>query len=489
LFAGCFRCFSPELSLSVSFRRGTSLCAADLFDAYFRQVRLKEELGDMSTDSERPNVLLIVTHDLGTRIGAYGESSVQTPALDGLASQGVLFTNHFATAPFCSPSRGSMITGLYPHANGLMGLVNLGWDLPKGNTTLASALGKSGYETFLFGLQHEVKNRSRLGFQHFDSSPGGSSCDNVASQVVDFLKSRNAAKAPFYARVGFGEVHRGGGGYEQYQSGDPASVKVPPYMRDTSGAREDLAGLHGAIRTMDAAMGRILQALDTTEAARNTICIFTTDHGIAYPGAKATCYDPGLRTALIMRWPGVFKAGMAYGEMLSNIDLFPTILEATAASASAGLQGRSFLPLLEDRPYEPRRLIFAEKNTQPNDAKRCVRTERYKYIKNYDKGPRLSLPVDIEISLTRRDMGDDHLAPRPSVELYDLQNDPWERKNIAGKSHYKKIEEKLAGELEQIMAATDDPLLSGEISRPPDEAEIIRKVAERWGRPTFSAGV
>jgi arylsulfatase A-like enzyme len=175
--------------------------------------------------------------------------------------------------------------------------------------------------------------------------------------------------------------------------------------------------------------------------------------------------------------------------MLSNIDLFPTILEATAASASAGLQGRSFLPLLEDRPYEPRRLIFAEKNTQPNDAKRCVRTERYKYIKNYDKGPRLSLPVDIEISLTRRDMGDDHLAPRPSVELYDLQNDPWERKNIAGKSHYKKIEEKLAGELEQIMAATDDPLLSGEISRPPDEAEIIRKVAERWGRPTFSAGV
>lgn len=430
----------------------------------------------MNRGCRRPDILLIVAHDLGTRLGSYGQSSVETPALDRLAAQGALFTNHFATAPFCSPSRGSLITGMYPHVNGLMGLVNLGWDLPRGNVTLATALGSCGYETNLFGLQHEVGLRSRLGFHNCDVIEGGDSCDNVAPRVIEYLEGR-AVRDPFYARVGFGEVHRAGGGYEKYEPDDPSTIRVPPYMKDTPGARKDLACFHGAIRKMDAAVGGILAALESTGRSKNTLVIFTTDHGIAFPGAKATCYDPGLRTSLIVRWPD--RLSGTYDDLLSNVDLFPTILEAAGAAVPPGLQGRSFLPLLSGKAYPRRRLIFAEKNTQPGDIKRCVRTERFKYIRNYDEGPRLLLPLDIEASSSRRDMGDEHLAPRPPVELYDLQADPWERKNLAGSREM--LEQELSAELNGIMEATQDPLLAGSIERPPEEAEIFRRIQEKWG--------
>ena len=132
----------------------------------------------------KPHILWIVVHDLGTCLGAYGEGAVRSPVLDELASQGVVFLNHFATAPFCSPSRGSYITGKYPHVSGLMGLVNLGWDLPGENVTLAQSLGSAGYETFLFGLQHEAANRNQLGFDYSAGSVGACFCEEVAEEVI-----------------------------------------------------------------------------------------------------------------------------------------------------------------------------------------------------------------------------------------------------------------------------------------------------------------
>lgn len=420
-----------------------------------------------------PNILVLIVHDLGTRLGAYGESSVRTPALDALASEGVRFTCHFATAPFCSPSRGAIFTGKYPHMNGLMGLVNLGWDLPEGNVTLAQMLGEAGYETFLFGLQHEVKDRARLGFHHTWAPETGCGCDDVAPHVVEFLRGRHRGDRPFYARVGFTEVHRP---YGRYEADDPIHVNVPPYMRDTPGAREDLAMFHGSIRTMDTAVGRILKALSAANLDEDTIVVFATDHGIAFPRAKATLYDPGINTCLIMSWPGAIQAGEVRRELVSNVDLLPTLLEATGRAVPAGLQGRSFWGLLRERAFEPRKIIFAEKNTHSSDYKRCVRTERHKYIRNYNEGPTLSLPADIEKGLTRRDMGDDHLAPRPPVELYDLENDPWEKENLAGSAVVSEVEAELARSLERIMEETDDPLLAGSVQRPPEEAQIIARV-------------
>jgi arylsulfatase A-like enzyme len=425
----------------------------------------------------QPNILFLIVHDLGTHLGCYGATSVQTPALDALAENGVRFENHFCTAPFCSPSRGSIFTGKYPHSSGLMGLVNLGWDLPPSNTTLAQMLAAAGYETFLFGLQHEVKQRERLGsyFDHVSDRSLGHSCDEVAPLVVDFLRAwgRHDHAKPFYARVGFSEVHWP---YDRYRADDPESVTVPPYLRDTPGARQDIAMFHGAIRFMDQHVGKILDALERSGLSKSTIVVFTTDHGVAFPRAKATLYDPGLRTALIVRWPEGVAGGETVRELVSNIDLLPFLLDAADIPVPTEVQGRSFWSLLCDGPYTPNEQIYAEKNTSVHDIKRCIRTERYKYIRNYDKGPLLSLPTDIEASLTRRDMGDDHLAPRPPVEVYDLEKDPLEMDNLAGRPEMRPIENDLSSRLDRFLVETNDPIVHGSIPRPPQEADIVRRL-------------
>lgn len=427
-------------------------------------------------EQEHPNVLIVITHDLGTRLGCYGETSVRTPALDDLAAEGARFDRHFATACFCSPSRGAIFTGKPPHVNGLMGLVNLDWDLPVGNRTLAEMLGASGYDTYLFGMQHEVKDVRRLGFQHLPDRSVGAGCQAVAGQVADFLRSRDRAGSPFYARVGFLEVHRP---WEKYEADDPADVRVPPYLADTPGLRQDIAMFHGAIRTMDAAVGSIVGALDEAGLGDNTLVVFTTDHGVAFPRAKATLYDPGIQTVLLLRWLEGFQGGRVCDELLSNVDLLPTVLEAAGVPVPAGLSGQSFLGLLQGSEYRPNEQVFAEKNTTPGDIKRCVRTDRFKYIRNYDEGPLLALPTDIEASLTRRDMGDDHLAPRSEVELYDLRSDPLELSNLAGQAEQVDVEADLAARLRYFQESTDDPILRGPIERPAGEAAIIRQVRER----------
>lgn len=426
---------------------------------------------------QNPNILVIIPHDLGTHLGCYGEEWLHTPALDGLADEGVRFDQHYCTAAFCSPSRGAIFTGKYPHVNGLMGLVNLGWDLPEGNTLLSQMVRDAGYETFLFGFQHEIQDNERLAtlFDHVSDRTGGFSCRRVAPMVADFLRERDNSR-PFYARVGFGEVHRS---YDRFAPGNPDGVRVPDFLEDTPGARMDFAMFQGAIESLDQSVGQILDALEMSGQKDNTLVVFTTDHGIAFPGAKATLYDPGLRTALLMRWPDGLTSGQVIGEMTSNVDVLPSVLEAIDVSVPQDVQGKSFWPLLKGGDYTPRDWIFAGKNTTQDDIKRCIRTRRYKYIRNYDEGPRLKLPVEGEASLTRRDMGDAHLAPRAPVELYDLERDPLERESLVGRAEVAEVEQELAGLLARFQEETKDPILEGPIKRPPAEAAKIQQVEER----------
>jgi len=421
----------------------------------------------------RPNILLIIVHDLGTHLNCYGHKTVRSPNLDALAAEGVRFENHFATATFCSPSRGAIITGKWPHSNGLMGLVNMGWNLPKHSTTLAQMLGEQGYETFLFGLQHEVKDVAQLGFQHVPPVTSKHH-DDVAPVVAQFLQQRRQhGEQPFYARVGFIEVHRLGDAYEQYaaEAPDPAALEVPPYLKDTPGAREDLANYHGCIKHMDAAVGTILEALDKSGMKDNTIVVFTTDHGPDFPRAKGTLYDAGINTTLIIRWPDGVPGGQTREELISNIDLTPTLLEAAGVRVPNDMQGRPFLSLLRGETWEPNHAVFAEKNTVADDRKRCVHTARWKYIRNFDPGPLLRLTTGMRASTTGRDMGAEHLSPRPETELYDLDNDPNEQQSLSGDPAYAEVERDLASRLEAWMTNTDDPILRGPIERPAKETE------------------
>lgn len=426
---------------------------------------------------KKPNIMLFIVHDLGTRLGCYGETTVESPNLDKLAKEGVRFTNHYSASPYCSPSRGSILTGKYPHVHGLMGLVSLGWNLPHDNATLSRLLKAGGYDTYLFGHQHEVIDRMQYRADYdYMSDEATMDCELVASEVKHFLSTRERdTERPFYARIGFWEVHRP---YDEFPKGDPQSVSVPPYMKDTPGAREDLAMFHGSIRKMDASVQQILDSLEKSGMKDNTIVVFTTDHGIDFPRAKGTLYDPGIHTTLLIRWPQVCGGNHVNTDLISSVDLFPTLLEAAQLPVPDHIQGRSFLPLLQGKEYSPRSFIFAEKNTVASDLKRCVRTNRYKYIRNFQQGPLLYMMPSVEASLTRRDMGNDHFELRPPVELYDLDSDPNEMNNLAGRREFAHIENTLADQLRVILEETNDPILTGPIPRPEMEEIVLR---EKYG--------
>ncbi|MBN2300884.1 MAG: sulfatase [Lentisphaerae bacterium] len=427
----------------------------------------------------RPNIFMIVVHDLGTHLACYrNDRSIPTPNLDRLAGEGVRFDNHFCAAPFCSPSRGAIITGKYPHVNGLMGLVNLGWDIPSGQLRLAQALKLSGYDTFLFGHQHESKDPGALGFDAIDiSSQKGS---GVAPLVREFVKKKSVGEpSPFYCQIGFTEVHRTVRvfNHESELKLNFDELTPLPYLKDTAGLREDLRDFYGTIQDMDLAVGAILESIDHSPLKNDTLVVFTTDHGIAFPRAKGTLYDAGINTCLIMRWPNGFAGGRISKELLSNVDIFPTLLDVAGAPIPGDISGHSFLGLLQETGYVPNQRIFAEMNTMPGDVKRCVRTERYKLIRNFDEGPALTMPAGSRLSPTGLMMGDDHLVPRPKLELYDISEDPYEQNNLVSTPEYKAIENELTAELQYFLETTNDPILSGNIPRPAEEEEILRQYA------------
>jgi arylsulfatase A-like enzyme len=220
---------------------------------------------------------------------------------------------------------------------------------------------------------------------------------------------------------------------------------------------------------MDAAAGSVLAALDKAGRAEQAIVVFTTDHGLAMPRAKCTLYDPGLEVALIVRWPGGgFDGGPARSELVSNIDVLPTLLEAAGAPLPAGLQGRSFMSLLRGDAYEPRKSIFAEKTFHSYyDPMRCVRTERYKFIRNFETAFAVEIPGDIQQgAIFRADPFRYSTDRTDMVELYDLERDPAEIHNLAGAPGVEAVEKQLSEELWRWMRETGDPLLDGPISSP-----------------------
>lgn len=420
----------------------------------------------------RPNIVLITPHDLGTHLRCYGwDSRIPSANLDGFARQGVQFQSHFCSSPYCSPSRGAIMTGLHPHVNGLMGLVNLGWDLPERNVTLPQRLQAAGYETGLFGIQHIVSEPARLGYEHMAPAEHGK-CELVADAFEQFLQSRPAnAARPFYAEIGTSEVHRPYGRFDEIPV--PAEEITPlPFLEDTPGLRMDLAMFYAQIQRFDRAMGRVFAALDAAGLRDDTLVVFTTDHGIAFPRAKATLYDPGIHTALMMRWPGRIPESGEVHSLTSHVDIFPTIAELAELEPPPGMNGTSLVRLLADGERSVHEAVYGEKNTYGGDLKRCIRTARHKYIRNYGNGPKLHLPTDIEVTASRRGMGDSHLEPRPPVELYDLDADPWEQCNLAGASEHREVEAELAGRLDRHLAETNDPILGGSVPRPEGEAAL-----------------
>ena len=429
---------------------------------------------------EKPNIIIFITHDQGQFLGCYSSpqtpNSLNTPNLDILAENGVRFTNHFCTAPQCSPSRGGIQTSLYPHQNGLMGLVDRGWTLPKRNKTLPMYLKEQGYTTHLMGFQHEVFDAYTLGYDTISKrrSEPLYNCQKMNKNYRNFFEAHQNEENPFYVCIGVTQVHRPFGVWGDPV--DPNRVRVPPYLPDNEIVRIDLSQFYGAIQGVDTCIGNILKQLENLGLRENTLFIYTTDHGEAYPRAKCTLYDPGLKTLLLMSWPGsdILQWDKVYNQMISNIDLLPTLLELIGAKIPKNIEGRSFLPLLKNEINIFRKEIYSEKSFHEHyDPIRSIRTKEFKFIINFEKSESLyQIGMDIQQDAIGKYMLERIKKPRPNEELYDLKKDPNEILNLIDDPNYKDIVKELRNKLYEWMKRTDDPILKGKIKHLRQEPPI-----------------
>lgn len=430
------------------------------------------------------NILLFHCHDLGRHLGCYGIPTVRTPSVDRLAREGVRFERSFCVAPQCSPSRAAMFTGRYPHNNGVMGLTHsrFAWDLAEDEKHLAQLLRNRGYNTVSIGVTHETRQpAARWGFmEQIDLQEDDARADLVADSTIAVLERiQDRTTAPFFVCAGCYEPHRIVGTQEQdymgfvgdYVERDGTNgVYVPPYLRDDQGTREELEELQGAIHFMDYHFGRVLDAIDRIGLREDTLVIFTTDHGIAMPRAKCSCYDPGLETALVLRLPSRpgWNGGKVVSELVPHIDLTPTLCDLTGATVPETVQGRSWRALLDGEAYLPNQEFFPELTYHDYyDPMRGVRTERYKLLAFFSSAHSFMPPNQ---SWARRSSP---LVPEnpptsyhPEFELYDLEQDPWEQDNLAEREDYREVKHDLMRRLRDHMIATEDPIMQGAVTSP-----------------------
>jgi arylsulfatase A-like enzyme len=405
---------------------------------------------ERAIDPKRDNLLVVDWHDTGRWLGTYGHSGISSPRIDRLAAEGILFTRAHAAAPLCSPSRGALFSGLYPHSNGLIGLAHYGFEYRAGVRTLPKILSDAGWYSALFGMQHETSYPSRLGYDEFDVA--NSYCEYVVAKAQEWLTESAPLEDgnPFLLTAGFFETHRPWP-RERYEPAALDDVEVPDYLPDTRDVRADLADFYGAIALADAAVGRLLDTLADTGLDANTWVVFFTDHGAPFPRAKSTLYDSGTGMAMIIRPPrrlGVVPR--AYDELFSGVDLLPTLLDLLGIDIPTEVEGVSHAANLLWLPAGTapvRREVFTEKTYHDSfDPIRAIRTKDYSYIENYARRPLLDLPLDVQDSPSGRAVAPYVTGPRPARELYDLLEDSSELNNLLAGKEQGRMED-IAGEL------------------------------------------
>ncbi len=415
--------------------------------------------------SSRPNILYIHSHDTGRYIQPYGHA-IPTPNLQQLAEQGVLFRKAFSAAPTCSPSRAALLTGQAPHSSGMFGLAHLGFSLHDYRQHLLHTLRAAGYRSVLVGMQHLVPDAqiAKLGYDQVVDVPD-SLAASVAPAAARFLRS--APSQPFFLDVGLFETHR-----VYFQPGvheDPRYCLPPTPIPNTPQTRLDMAAYKASARSMDHGIGIVLDTLEAVGLADHTLVISTTDHGLAFPRMKCNLTDSGIGVMLIMRGPGGFVGGSVCDALVSHIDVFPTVCDLLGIEPPPWLQGRSILPLIQDKAEEVNDAIFAEVTYHvAYDPQRAIRTQRWKYIRRY--GERTQPILSNCDGSPSKDLWVQCGWQRQAVDqeqLYDLIFDPNEGDNLARTPAHSGILDELRQRLDHWMHDTDDPLLKGPVTPPP----------------------
>lgn len=467
--------------------------------------------------NDRPNIVLIVADDHGTDdLGCYGNTAIQTPNLDKLASEGVRFTKAYCTTASCSASRSVILTGLYNHANGQYGHQHnfhhfSAFDNVK---SLPVILHDNGYITASVGKYH-VAPKKVFQFDHFLKANDRNAVEmaNVSKKFI----AENTNK-PFFLYFCTGDPHRGGGvvennpykpdrfgnlddGYEGVKQilTNPADVAVPDFLPDNAACREELSQYYESVNRVDQGVGKLIQYLKEAKIYDNTIIIYISDNGIAFPGAKTNLYNPGMRLPCIIRNPLIPRVSETSKAMINWADLTPTILDFAGIYNSEILS--DYLPEKE-REMKTKNGIPVFNNFHGKSFKQVMDTgddsgwketyashtfheitmyypmrvaidHNYKLIWNIAHGLEYPFATDLWASATWQSVlnnektikmygprpVEDYLN-RPKFELYNLESDPLETKNLSDNPDFKDILETMKGKLKSFQKRTQDPWIA-----------------------------
>jgi N-sulfoglucosamine sulfohydrolase len=449
-------------------------------------------------DARPLHVVLIVSDDQAFEdAGCYGNRTIRTPQLDRFATTALRFTNAFTPTAICQPSRGCIHTGLYGTSSGADGFT----PIRKGVPTLSATLKDVGYRTGLVGkTQLAPIQQFRFDFLHkSDEFSGGRDVAAMVTCAETFVRDSVAAGEPFFLNVNFDDPHYPWpitrAEMEQllpsYVPGaprsmdprwiafgdvagthDPATVRMPALLPDRPVIRKELARYCDAIFRMDRGVGLLLDLLERLKVAQQTVVVFLSDNGMDFPFHKTTLWEGGIKQPLMIRWPGLTRGGATCDGLVSFVDLMPTLLDGLGIEPARKLEGRSFRAALADPSAPLREELFL---THTADAQtrdlpsRGVRTRRFKYLRNpwpknatfwnkdmnHESWDECQRAAKDDPALAERI---ERLLHRPPFELYDLESDPLERRNLVDSADHASIREMLHGRLKALAAEIDDPL-------------------------------
>ncbi len=431
---------------------------------------------------EGRSLVVIIGDDHGLEAGCYGNRVVATPNLDRLARQGTRFSHAFCTTASCSASRSVILTGLHNHANGQYGLAHLPsnfhtFDSVQSIPRLARA---AGIATGVVGKLHVQPPSVYPWDFEWPGGLTGATRDvyGVAQAAARFLKQTGGR--PFYLHVGHADPHRGGKGFGndgtypmvQKRKYSPADVVVPEFLPDRPEVRRELAEYYEAVDRLDQGVGFLLEALDKSGRAKDTLVLYLGDNGIPFPGAKASFYDSGNRLPFIVSSPSQARRAVVSDAMVSFTDVLPTAMEWWGIPGpNYPLHGRSILPVLEQSSpagWDEVYLSHTFHATTYYYPYRAKRTRRHKYVKFLHPELEMPLPSDLFSSLTWQGIqrrGDTTIGCRKlssvmhhrKEELYDLEKDPHETTDIASTPGNATLVRDLREKVNRFQQDTKDP--------------------------------
>lgn len=419
--------------------------------------------------AERPNILWLIAEDFGPHLGCYGTPEVWSPNLDQLARDGVRYTRCFTTAPVCSPSRSAFMTGMYQTTLGAHNHRSHrddGFQLPAGVRVLTDWFRDAGYFTANVRVLPAGIGFRGTGKTDWNFTYPGKPFDS--DRWTD-LKTNQ----PFFAQINFSETHRA---FKAPPKADPARVALPAWTPDHPVARADWAAYLDAASELDRKVGQVLRQLTADGLADRTVVVFFGDNGMAHVRGKQFCYDSGLHVPLIIRWPKALpapkqlRAGRVDDRLVSAIDFAPTMLALAGATVPESMQGQVFLGKDAARPQ---RYVFGARDRCDETVFRfrTARDARYRYIRNFtpdrpflqaNKYKKESYPV---WNLLQELNATGQLTPAPAAlcaptmpaeELYDLETDPDEVRNLADSPAHQRVRRRLSAELDRWIEATND---------------------------------